>query len=155
VENATNGLMMAGSILVGIIVISLFVYMFSSMGAIAKDFQETIDSTSVQKFNEAFEKYITRNAPSGEQLNADDLLTAHDLLTVYNLAEEKNRQAGMDIIKIKFTGITFDINDMTTFPKKQDALFYCVSQSLKYNEETGKISYMEFREAPKNSYKFN
>lgn len=151
-ENATNGLMMAGSILIGIIVISLFAYMFSSMGFIAKDFQETIDSNSVLKFNEAFEKYITRETTSGEKLKADDLLTAHDLLTVYNLAQEKNRQAGIDIIEIKFEGINFDINDMTKFLTKDEKLYYCVSQSLRYNEETGKISYMEFREAPRNTY---
>ena len=56
-ENATNGLIMAGSVLIGVIVLSLFVYLFSSMGTTAKEFQEEMDRTSVLKFNEPFEKY--------------------------------------------------------------------------------------------------
>ena len=60
-ENATNGLIMAGSVLIGVIVLSLFVYLFSSMGTTARNFQENIDQAAILKFNEPFEKYIGRN----------------------------------------------------------------------------------------------
>jgi len=150
-ENAVNGLMIAGSILIGIIVISLFVYMFSNMGQISKDFQENIDASNIQKFNKDFEKYITKDISIEKKVRAVDLLTAHDLLTVYNLAQEKNKEAEEIVITIKYPG-SLNLSDMTSFPTKDEKLYYCVSKSLKYDGETGKISYMEFKEAPKNSY---
>ena len=92
-ENATNGLIMAGSVLIGVIVLSLFVYLFSSMGTTAKEFQEEMDKTSVLKFNEPFEKYMGRED-----------LTPHDVLTIYNLVKERNQEAGYDIIDINDPG---------------------------------------------------
>jgi len=86
-ENATNGLMMAGGILIGILVVSLFVYMFTTIGGISKDFQEDIDATAIQKFNEPFERYINRED-----------LGPHDLLTIQNLVDEVNEQEGRNWI---------------------------------------------------------
>lgn len=132
-ENATDGLLMAGSMLIGIIVISLFVYMFSSMGGIAKDFQENIDLGAVQKFNEPFEKYIGRED-----------LTAHDLLTVYNLVNQVNNEADMKIIELK--GITTqDIKNISAFLSNQKT-YKLLSENVKYSTETQKINYIEFKE---------
>lgn len=132
-ENATNGLIMAGSVLVGVIIISLFVYMFSSMGGIAKEFQENIDLGAVQKFNEPFEKYIGR-----------ENLTAHDLLTVYNLVNQVNNEADMKIIELK--GITTqDIKNISAFLSNQKT-YKLLSENVKYSTETQKINYIEFKE---------
>lgn len=132
-ENATNGLIMAGSVLVGVIIISLFVYMFSSMGGIAKEFQENIDLGAVQKFNEPFEKYIGRED-----------LTAHDLLTVYNLVNQVNNEADMKIIELK--GITTqDIKNISAFLSNQKT-YKLLSENVKYSTETQKINYIEFKE---------
>lgn len=132
-ENATNGLVMAGSILIGIIVISLFVYMFSNMGNISKNFQEDMDSTSVLKFNEPFEKYIGKTD-----------LTSYDLLTVYNLAKDINKKAGFEVITIK--GITTqDLADLSVF-LSNEKVYKCLANKVKYSDETQKITYMEFKE---------
>ena len=132
-ENATNGLIMAGSVLVGVIIISLFVYMFSSMGGIAKEFQENIDLGAVQKFNEPFEKYIGRED-----------LTVHDLLTVYNLVNQVNNEADMKIIELK--GITTqDIKNISAFLSNQKT-YKLLSENVKYSTETQKINYIEFKE---------
>lgn len=132
-ENATNGLIMAGSVLVGVIIISLFVYMFSSMGGIAKEFQENIDLGAVQKFNEPFEKYIGRED-----------LTAHDLLTVYNLVNQVNNEADMKIIELK--GITTqDIKNISAFLSNQKT-YKLLSENVRYSTGTQKINYIEFKE---------
>ncbi len=132
-ENATNGLIMAGSVLVAIIVLSLMVYMFSSMGSIAKNFQENIDLTAVQKFNEPFEKYIGK-----------DNLTAHDVMTAYNLAEKINTEAGMKVVEI--SGIKAqDMKDMSSFLSSEKR-YVCLEKTVKYSSETQKISFLEFKE---------
>lgn len=132
-ENATNGLIMAGSVLVAIIVLSLMVYMFSSMGSIAKNFQENIDLTAVQKFNEPFEKYIGK-----------DNLTVHDVMTAYNLAEKINTEAGMKVVEI--SGIKAqDMKDMSSFLSSEKR-YVCLEKTVKYSSETQKISFLEFKE---------
>lgn len=132
-ENATNGLIMAGSMLIAIIVLSLFVYLFSSMGGIAKNFQENIDQNEVLKFNEPFEKYVGK-----------ENLTPHDVMTVYNLAEQVNSDAGFEMIEI--AGIkSQDLKDVSSFLSSEKR-YKCVENTVRYSDETQKICYMEFKE---------
>lgn len=132
-ENATNGLIMAGSVLIGVIIISLFVYLFSNIGSITKEFQENVDLGAVQKFNQPFEKYIGR-----------DDLTAHDLLTVYNLAKQANDEAGAEIVILK--GIsTQDMKNLSIFLSNQKK-YKCLEDKVQYSHETKKITYLEFSE---------
>lgn len=131
-ENASNALVMAGSVLIGVIVISLFVYLFSSMGSMTKEFQEDIDYTSIQKFNEQFEKYIGRTD-----------INTHELLTVYNLVQAINKEAGEEIVKFK--GLTAsELKDLTKF-LSSGQLYRCDEVQDQYNVETGKIKSIEFK----------
>ena len=131
-ENASNALLMAGSVLIGVIVISLFVYLFSSMGSMTKEFQEDIDYTSIQKFNEQFEKYIGRTD-----------INTHELLTAYNLVQAVNKEAGEEIVKFK--GLTAsELKDLTKF-LSSGQLYRCDEVPDQYNVETGKIKSIEFK----------
>lgn len=132
-ENATNGLLMAGSVLIGIIVISLFVYLFTTMGGVTKNFQEELDLTSVQKFNEQFEKYIGKED-----------LSSHDMLTLYNLVEAINNEAGEKVVEVKGVNQS-DIKNLTAF-LTNGKIYKNLIDKVKYDEETGKISYLEFKE---------
>ena len=129
-ENATNGLIMAGSVLIGVIVLSLFVYLFSSMGTTAKEFQEEMDKTSVLKFNEPFEKYMGRED-----------LTPHDVLTIYNLVKERNQEAGYDIIDINGVNIGDEAEFLTS-----GKTYKCETKDVSYSNDTGRIETMEFKE---------
>lgn len=131
-ENATNGLIMAGSVLIGVIVLSLFVYLFSSMGTTAKEFQEEMDKTSVLKFNEPFEKYMGRED-----------LTPHDVLTIYNLVKERNQEAGYDIIDIN--GV--NIGDEAEFLISGKKYKWEVNEDDDiYSEETQRIEKIKLKE---------
>lgn len=132
-ENATNGLIMAGSVLISVIVLSLFVYLFSSMGTTAKNFQENIDQAVILKFNEPFEKYIGRND-----------ITPHEILTVYNLANERNEEAGYTIITIKGVNNTLISNEAEFLTSGKT--YKCESETVSYSNETGRIETMEFKE---------
>ena len=133
-ENATNGLIMAGSVLISVIILSLFVYLFSSMGSTAKEFQENIDRTSVLKFNEPFEKYIGRED-----------ITPHEVLTAVNLAKERNSKTianseigeendGYTIIDVEVVGGE-DVENITEFlvnPVNQDVFYKCDPEKVEY-----------------------
>lgn len=135
-ENATNGLLMAGSVLIGVIVISLFVYLITTMGGITKNFQEEMDLTSVQKFNEQFEKYIGRTD-----------INTHEMLTIYNLCEAINNENGEEVIKFK--GITIqDLEDKTQF-LSSEKIYQCKPEDVQYSNETGKILSIQFKEYKK------
>lgn len=137
-ENATNGLMMAGSVLIGIIVLSLFVYMFSSMGNITKEFEANMGEQSIRKFNEPFEKYIGRTD-----------LNTHDLLTIVNLKIQRDKDAelsgeieeGKEIIKLE--GISSNPNniDLSSITK-----YTCIEDRVVYSKKTGKIEKLVFKQ---------
>ena len=130
-ENAVDGMIMAGSVLIAIIVISLFVYLFTSMGGIAKNFQESMDDSAVQKFNDKFEKYID-----------NENLTPHDVVTIYNLIDEINYEQGMTVIS---TNARIDVANISNF-LSSDKRYKCLADDVKYSSETGKIEYLAIKE---------
>lgn len=153
-ENATNGLIMAGSVLISVIVLSLFVYLFSSMGSTAKEFQENIDRTAILKFNEPFEKYIGRED-----------ITPHEVLTAVNLAKERNNQTisngesgkendGYIIIDVEVRGgeSVEDITEFLVNPVNEDVFYKCDPEKVEYGtaeydgiiDETARISKIVF-----------
>lgn len=75
-ENASKALLMAGGILVGIIILSLMVTLFSSASIMTKEYDESRLNESVQRFNANFIKYVGKD------------LTIHDVVTISNFAIE-------------------------------------------------------------------
>ena len=82
-ENAVQALLIASGVLIGIMVISLGVTLFGSLGDYIGNTQEQIDTNAVQKFNEQFTRYI------------DVSLTIHDVVTAANTAFESNTNYGL------------------------------------------------------------
>lgn len=82
-ENATQALIIAAGVLVGILILSLAVYLFSTMGGYAANTQKQMEKDSIAQFNNKFLKY-------------DGLtdLTMQDIITVKNYALENNKEDG-------------------------------------------------------------
>lgn len=82
-ENATQALIIAAGVLVGILILSLAVYLFSTMGGYAANTQKQMEKDSIAQFNNKFLKY-------------DGLteLTMQDIITVKNYALENNMEDG-------------------------------------------------------------
>ena len=78
-ENASKALLMAGGVLVGLLVLSLAVYLFVTFGANAKEIRDEIDSTQLTKFNANFNIYADRND-----------ITIYNIISLVNLAKENN-----------------------------------------------------------------
>lgn len=78
-ENATNALLMAGGVLIGILILSLAVYLFTTFGGTASKVNEQNIQVQLTQFNEKFTKY------EGISTN-----TIYDVITVAGLARENN-----------------------------------------------------------------
>lgn len=79
-ENATNALMIAAGVLIGILIISLGVTLFMTLGGFSANTQKEIDERAIRQFNEEFLKYDKRTD-----------LTIQDVITAKNKALETNQ----------------------------------------------------------------
>ena len=74
-----KALIMAASILIGILILSLAVYLFVSFGSTSRDVHKQIDTQRIEQFNSQFTSY-----------EGKEDITIHDVITVANLATETN-----------------------------------------------------------------
>jgi len=89
-ENASKALLMAASVLMGVMIISIAVVLSNSFGGFGKDIITQIEETKVAEFNAQFLKYYGAifNEKTG---NTETIkLTAHDVVTLTNLAKKNN-----------------------------------------------------------------
>ena len=78
-ENAAKSLLMAAGVLIGILILSLAVYLFITFGQDAKAINERIEDAQLTKYNSQFNVYFGRNN-----------IKVHDILSLVNLAQENN-----------------------------------------------------------------
>jgi len=75
-ENASKALVMAGSVLIGVLILSLMVTLFINARTVSKEHEATKNSEAIQQFNVNFIKYVGQD------------LTIHDVVTICNFAIE-------------------------------------------------------------------
>lgn len=73
-ENATKALLIAGSVLISILIISLLVMIFNNTGNVSRTYNDRIESEDITKFNSNFTKYLGQD------------LTIHEVITITNFA---------------------------------------------------------------------
>ena len=78
-ENASKALLMTASMLIGLLVISLAVYLFVSFGTQSAQIHKQRDQDELNQFNIQFMAY-----------EGKDDVTIYDVVTVANLASENN-----------------------------------------------------------------
>lgn len=78
-ENASKALLMAAGVLIGILIISLAVYLFVSFGSTSAEIHKQNDEQQIEQFNSQFTSYEGKKC------------TIYDVVTVANLATENNK----------------------------------------------------------------
>lgn len=78
-ENASKALLMAASVLIGILILSLAVYLFVSFGITSAEMHQQVETQQIAQFNSQFTSYEVKEC------------TIYDVVTVANLATENNR----------------------------------------------------------------
>lgn len=92
-ENASKALIMAAEILVGVMIISIGVYLFNVMGRYSSETTSQMEDTQIAQFNNQFLKfYGTTTSDSGEIVPIS--CTIHDIIGLANLAKQTNEENG-------------------------------------------------------------
>ena len=78
-ENASKALLMAAGVLIGILILSLAVYLFVTFGGRSAELHQQIEVDRLNQFNSQFTFY-----------EGKDDVTIYDVITVANLAKSNN-----------------------------------------------------------------
>lgn len=79
-ENASKALIMAAGMLIGILILTLAVYLFTTFGASSALMYKEIETNRLSEFNSRFTSYEEK-----------DNITIYDVVTVANMATENNK----------------------------------------------------------------
>lgn len=154
-QNASNALVMAAGMLIGIMLVSLAVFIFSTSAEFAKTYDVNVEQTRLGAFNNQFEIY-----------NREDL-TIQDIVTVANLARDINIKNGYEenssyYIIVKLDGVIgqlekedkkdlYDLMSNNTFvngSSEKIQKYRC--KSMEYNENTSRINKIIFEKVKEN-----
>lgn len=81
-ENASKALIMAASVLIGIVIMSLAVYLYTSFSSSVNEMNRQMEQGQLQQFNNQFTSYEAKGKT----------LTIYDVITITNMAKENNKQ---------------------------------------------------------------
>lgn len=79
-ENASKALLMAGGVLLGMMIISLAVLLFTNFGGTSSQIHTNIEQNQISQFNSQFTAYVGKNN-----------VTIYDVISMANLATENNK----------------------------------------------------------------
>lgn len=71
-ENASKALLIAGEVLIGVIVLSIFAYVFQKVGTFAENYQNNAEQKKIVAFNTQYTKYATG---TGKYIYSEDVVT--------------------------------------------------------------------------------
>lgn len=80
-ENASKALIMAAGVLIGLLILSLAVYLFATFGATSAELHKENDASRINQFNTQFTQYEGKSD-----------ITIYDVVTVANLAKDNNNE---------------------------------------------------------------
>ena len=158
-ENASKALLIAGGVLIGVLIISLAVYLFADFGSKSASINAQNSQKQLSAFNSKFTSY--QNFKDQSELagtkteNEIWKITIYDIITVKGYALENNEKYENIDEHINVT-----INNMSVFNKTDMELiksyvdqntgeitkFKCEYNDVKYNQN-GKVKSINFNKA--------
>lgn len=93
-ENASKALIMAASVLLGLMIISVGVALFNTFSEFSRDTLSKVEEKSIAEFNNNYIKYYgsVSSGKDGQELIKPIPVTAHDIVSVANLAKQNNEK---------------------------------------------------------------
>jgi len=88
-ENASKALIMAAEILIGVMILSIGVYLFNLFAGYSSSMYQKIEDTQIAEFNDRFLKfYGSRKNDLGKDVPIE--CTIHDIMSLANFAQKHN-----------------------------------------------------------------
>lgn len=126
-ENASRALLMAASVLVGVLIISVGVALFSSFAGSSKNIIDKIEESKISEFNNKFFKYYGE----GKEV------TAHDVITIVNVARQNN----YELEGTSSAYIRVQLNSEANFEKKtEEEYINFIKDNMLVEDENGKYT---------------
>ena len=146
-ENAVKALLIAAGVLVGIMIVTLGVSLYTSLNNYVESTQKEISTKNIQQFNEQFTRYINYDEDTGEILKT---LTIQDIVTAANTAYENNRKTEY-YVKINipgFEGVENQINSISAdlLSESLEKQYKCGYKDVKIDNVTGRVCEVSFSE---------
>ena len=160
-ENATKALLIAGGVLIGIMILSLGVSLYSSLSEYVELTQEEMLAKKIQEFNLQFTKYINYNNNTNEK---DFTLTIQDIVTAANTAYESNTSHGLESYDGSNYYVTINMSGQSNLEELMDLKssenskiaeiladglekeYKCSYEDVKFNTNTGRVYEVNFHE---------
>lgn len=79
-ENASKALLMAAGVLIGVMVMSLGVYLFSNFAGTSSQIHDNIEQNQIEQFNSQFTTYV-----------GDENVTIYEVVSMASLATQNNQ----------------------------------------------------------------
>lgn len=154
-ENATKALIIVAGVLIGIMILSVGVTLYTSLGSYIDSYQKEIDERAIHRFNEQFTRYI-----NAENASADTkfTLTIQDVVTVASIAYQNNQKYQLDEYKNDNYYVTVKIpregnvekaineNAAELLKKYTEQKYKCTINDVKVNQKTGRVYEIKFSE---------
>ena len=100
-ENASTALIMGAEILIGIMIISIGVYLFNTFGSYSAETAKKMEDAQIAQFNNQFLKYYgTVSTQKGDKIEQEFIkCTIHDIIDLANLARKINEESGFTTVQ--------------------------------------------------------
>lgn len=143
-ENASKALIMAAGVLIGVLIISLAVYLFVSFGKTSEGIHTQNAKKQIDQFNAKFTSYENNNK-----------LTVHDLITITNFAIENNKYYDNDsnyIVEVFLNNTKLTDNNNSYIPKRELESETLIGVQYRYNckilsyHDNGRIWKIQFKQ---------
>ena len=140
-EDASKALLISAGVLIGILILSLGVYLYYSLGTYITVNQETMNKNELNQFNTQFIKYINYEESTGtiEVSKIEFDLTIHDVVTVANLAYENNRKYNMTSLTENYDESTLYVSVNADIAKEDGTIEYRQHLEKQINVESSDI----------------
>lgn len=154
-ENAVKALIIAAGVLIGLMIISLGIALFSSLSQYTENTQMEIEKNAIQTFNEKFTRFINSESDTS---TPEFTLTIQDIVTAASTAYENNKSYGLEepndnnyYVTVNMPGndkLEIDINTNATELLKNNLNkeYRCTYNSVQINENTGRVCEVNFTE---------
>ena len=151
-ENASKALLMAAGVLIGVAVLTLAVYLYTSFSGSAQSVEKDIEQGQLEQFNNQFIQF------SAKECTISDILTCVNLADDYNTKNEfKNTETNYYItVKVDNTPVNKlkSSSEIKKILKKKPDDYAKISDeglelykykcTVDYSSETGKVNIVNF-----------
>ena len=131
-ENASQALVIAGTILLAMMILGVGVYLISNYSQVGESYEQTRMTAEIAKFNTNFTKFINRTD-----------ITAQEIITLKNFAKNYDTNNGttttINYPESRKEDIKF-ITDNSTLADGSMKYFKCEESNITYNSEGRVIS---------------